>query len=136
MLFGELDTPPLEGRGRVVHRKVNDRTQNFGRERSERHSDADYAFLYNKVRASLVPLFLSEGNLTASQSDAWIRECGRRKKRRIAELKFASLSSANGEPPARVPQTETVHRTVSVSLPALCFKRFRACGRGKGLLAP
>ena len=65
------NTPPLEGRGRVVRRTVNDHTQNFGRERSERHSDADYAFLYNKVMASLVPLVLSEGNLIASQSDAW-----------------------------------------------------------------
>ena len=76
---GSPNTPPLEGRGRVVRRTVNDRTRNSGRERSERHSDADYAFLYNKVMASLVPLALSEGNLIASQSDAWIRGYGSKK---------------------------------------------------------
>ena len=69
--FEEPKCPSPRGEGSVVRRTVNDRTQNFDRERSERHSDADYIFLYNKVMASLAPLALSEGNLIASQSDAW-----------------------------------------------------------------
>ena len=85
LVFKEPKYPSPRGEGSVVRRTVNDRAQNSSRERSERHSDADYIFLYNKAMASLVPLTLSEGNLIASQSDAW-QGVWKRKTSALAEI--------------------------------------------------
>ena len=110
-VFVEPKYPSPRGEGSVVRRTVNDRTQNFGRERSERHSDADYIFLYNKVMASLVPLFLFEGNLIAPQSDAWIRGCGSKNRRaRRAQLMRRAGSTARANLGRRIDSAEKFER--------------------------